>query len=118
MSNLADFMAALRSERQKQLREQAAMGLNQRTLEQPDTRLLPLPTDVTPFHPANQQPSWINQVNHHMDFPDISRELEAERRREKINATLYGQKQRTTTSQRRTKRAMRSTRTSGLTKYK
>lgn len=107
MSNLSDFMAALRSERQKQLREQAAMGLNQRTLEQPDTRLLPLPTDVTPLHPANQQPSWIKQVNHHMDFPDISRELEAERRREKINATLYGQKQRTTASQRRTKRAMR-----------
>mgnify|MGYP001200602434 FL=1 len=107
MSNISEFMAALRAERQKQLREQQVLGLNQRTLEQPDTRLLPLPDDPTPLHPANQQPSWINQVNHHMDLPALQAELELESRREKINSTLYGQKQRITLNQILTKRALR-----------
>ena len=107
MSNMSDFMDALRAERQKQLREQAALGMNQRTMAQPDTRLLPLPNDTTPLHPQNQQPSWIKQVNHHMDLPALQAELELERRREKINASLYGQRQRTTQNQIRTKRAMR-----------
>lgn len=107
MSNMTEFMDALRAERQKQLREQAALGMTQRTLEQPDTRLIPLPPDTTPLHPQNQQPSWISQVNHHMDLPALQAELELEKRREKINATLYGQKQRTTQNQIRTKRAMR-----------
>jgi len=107
VSNMAEFMAALRAERQKQLRQQAALGMTQRTLDRPDTRLLPLPADTTPLHPQNQQPSWINQVNHHMDLPALQAELELERRREKINATLYGQKQRTTQNQIRTKRALR-----------
>ena len=52
MSNMAEFMAALRAERQKQLREQAALGMTQRTLDQPDTRLLPLPQDTTPITPS------------------------------------------------------------------
>ena len=42
-----------------------------------------------------------------MDLPALQAELELERRREKIKATLYGQKQRTTQNQIRTKRAMR-----------
>lgn len=107
MSNISEFMAALRAERQKQLREQQVLGLNQRTLEQPDTRLLPLPDDPTPLHPQNQQPSWISQVNHHMDLPALQAELDLESRREKINSTLYGQKQRTTLNQILTKRALR-----------
>ena len=104
---MSEFMEALRAERQKQLRQQAALGMNQRTESKPDTRLLPLPADTTPLHPQNMKPSWINQVNHHMDMPAIAQELELERRREKIQASLYGQKQRTTQSQIRTKRAMR-----------
>ena len=104
---MSEFMEALRAERQKELRQQAALGMNQRTESQPDTRLLPLPTDTTPLHPQNMKPSWISQVNHPMDMPAIAHELELERRREKIHASLYGQKQRTTQSQIRTKRAMR-----------
>ena len=41
MSNYKDFMAALRAERQHQLRQQQAQGLNQRHALKPDTRLVP-----------------------------------------------------------------------------
>ena len=85
---MSEFMEALRAERQKQLRQQAALGMNQRTESQPDTRLLPLPADTTPLHPQNMKPSWINQVNHHMDMPAITHELELERRREKLHEEI------------------------------
>jgi len=107
MSNYSEFMAALREQRQKELRQQAVLGLDQKHQEAPDTRLLPLPSDPTPFHPENQKPSWINQVNHHMDLPEIKAELDREKRREQINSTLYGQKQRVSLTQLITRRALR-----------
>ena len=42
-----------------------------------------------------------------MDLPALQAELDLESRREKINSTLYGQKQRTTLNQILTKRALR-----------
>jgi len=107
MSNYADFMAALREERQRQQRQQAVLGLGQKHLASGDTRLLPLPSDPTPLHPTNQTPSWINQVDHLMHGPEVRQEIQRERRKEQIDATLYGQKQRVSLGQLIRRRALR-----------
>ena len=70
MSNYQEFMDALRAERQHELRQQAAQGLNQRHLLKPDTRLVPLPPNpVQGFFES--QPAWITQIDTLLFTPEL-----------------------------------------------
>ena len=106
MSNYKDFMDALRAERQHQLRQQAAQGLNQRHLLKPDTRLVPLPPNpVKGFF--DTQPAWISQIDSLLFTPELDAAIKEQERASRVHQSLLGQAQRVTKEQLITKRAMR-----------
>ena len=71
MSNYEEFMKALRVERQHELRVAQALGLTQRHLLKPYTRLVPLPPNPTAnFFPTT--PAWISQIEHHLFTPELN----------------------------------------------
>jgi len=106
LSNYEEFMAALRDERQHQLRQQQAQGLNQRHLLKPDTRLVPLPPNpVQGFFET--QPAWISQIDTLLFTPELNAAIKEQERAAKQHQSLFGQSQRVTKQQLITKRAMR-----------
>ena len=62
VSNYDQFMAALRAERQRELRQTAAGGMQQRHLPSPDTRLVPLPGPKEMVVGFLARPSWLPQL--------------------------------------------------------
>lgn len=108
-SNLDQFMAALRAERQRELRQTAAVGMQQRHLLSPDTRLVPLPGPEELVSPFTARPSWLPQLEAtgHLYTPELHQELVREERLEKVNQSLFGQKQKVTKEQLITRRAVR-----------
>jgi len=106
MSNYKDFMAALRAERQHQLRQQQAQGLNQRHALKPDTRLVPLPPNpVQDFFEST--PAWVAQIDNLLFTPQLNAAIDEQKRSARTHQSLLGESQRVTQEQLITKRAMR-----------
>jgi hypothetical protein len=109
VSNYDQFMAALRAERQRELRQTAAGGMQQRHLPSPDTRLVPLPGPKEMVVGFLARPSWLPQLEStgYLFTPELRTELAREERLDKVNQSLFGQKQKITKEQLITRRALR-----------
>lgn len=108
-SNYDQFMAALRAERQRELRQTAASGMQQRHLLAPDTRLVPLPGPSEMVAGFMARPSWLPQLEStgHLYTAELHTELARQERLDKVNQSLFGQKQKVTKEQLITRRAIR-----------